>query len=40
MWVEVTDAAVAVQELTDAAFPAPDAVVAAASHAVPTAGAQ
>ena len=40
MWVEVTDAAMAVQELTDATAPAPDAVVAAASHVVPTAVAQ
>ena len=40
MWVGVTDAAVAVQELTDAVALAPDAVVAAASHVVPTAGAR
>ena len=40
MWVEVTDAAVAVHEIRDAAAPGPDALVAAASHAIPNTGAR
>ena len=35
MWVEATNATVVVQELTNTAAPAPDTVVARASHAIP-----